>query len=243
MITGPTGSGKTTTCYTALLKINRPDINIMTIEDPIEYVIPTVRQSAINPKAGFTFASALKAALRQDPDVIMVGEVRDKETAELALRASITGHLVISTLHANEAAGAIPRLMDLGVLSTVLASGLVMVVAQRLARRLCPDCLEVYKTTEEEKEFFVANGLPAPEELARAKGCKLCHNSGFKGRIGIFEIMNVTKEIEELIIENAPRGRLEEVAVNQGMQKMLVDGLKKVAQKVTSLSEIRRIVV
>ena len=243
LITGPTGSGKTTTCYTALLKINRPDINIMTIEDPIEYVIPTVRQSAINPKAGFTFASALKAALRQDPDVIMVGEVRDKETAELALRASITGHLVISTLHANEAAGAIPRLLDLGVLSTVLASGLVMVVAQRLARRLCPDCLEVYKTTEEEKEFFVANGLPAPEELARAKGCQLCHNSGFKGRIGIFEIMNVTKEIEELIIENGPRGRLEEVAVNQGMQKMLVDGLKKVAQKVTSLSEIRRIAV
>ncbi len=243
LITGPTGSGKTTTCYTALLKINKTEINIMTIEDPIEYVIPTVRQSAVNPKAGFTFASALRAALRQDPDVIMVGEIRDKETAELALRASITGHLVISTLHANEAAGAIPRLLDMGVLPTVLASSLVMVIAQRLARRLCPDCLEEYEPTDEEKETFLANGLPVPEKLARATGCKLCHNTGYKGRVGIFEIMTITKEIEELIIQNAPRSKLEEVAISQGMHKMFVDGLEKVAKRLTSLSEIRRIAV
>ncbi len=243
LLTGPTGSGKSTTSYTALLKINRTDINIMTIEDPIEYVIPTVRQSAVNPKAGFTFASALRAALRQDPDVIMVGEIRDRETAELALRASITGHLVISTLHANEASGAIPRLLDMGVLPNVLAASLVMVIAQRLARRLCPDCLEVYEPSEEEKEIFTSNGLPAPSELAMARGCQLCHNSGYKGRIGIFELMGVSKEIEELIIEKASRSKLEEVAISQGMQKMFVDGLNKVAKKITSLSEIRRIAV
>ncbi len=243
LITGPTGSGKTTTVYTVLLKINRSEINIMAIEDPIEYVIPTVRQSAVNPKAGFTFANALRAALRQDPDVIMVGEVRDKETAELALRASITGHLVISTLHANEAAGAVPRLLDMGVLPTVLASSLVLVVAQRLVRRLCPDCIELYSPSAEEKEVFLSNGLEAPSELARTTGCDLCHNTGFKGRIGIFEIMMVSKEIEELIIGNASRSKIEEVAVSQGMEKMFVDGLRKVAQKLTSLSEIRRVAV
>ncbi len=243
LITGPTGSGKSTTSYTALLKINRTDINVLTIEDPIEYVIPTVRQSAVNPKAGFTFATALRAALRQDPDVIMVGEIRDRETAELALRASITGHLVISTLHANEASGAIPRLIDMGVLPNVLAASLVMVIAQRLARRLCPDCMETYTPSEEEKEIFVANGLPAPAELAVPRGCQLCNNTGYKGRVGIFELMSITKEIEELIIEKASRSRLEEVAVNQGMEKMFVDGLKKVARKITSLDEIRRIAV
>ncbi len=241
VVTGPTGSGKTTTVYTALLRINSSEINIMTIEDPIEYVIPTVRQSAINPKAGFTFAKALRSALRQDPDVIMVGEIRDQETAELALRASITGHLVISTLHANDAAAAIPRLLDMGVLPTVLSSGLVMIIAQRLVRRLCPDCMDLCGPTEEEKEVFESNGLEAPRELGIPVGCENCEHTGYKGRIGIFEVLCLDRKIEDLIIEKAPRSRIEAAALNQGMQRMFLDGLKKVVLKKTSFAEVKRV--
>lgn len=245
LVNGPTGSGKTTTIYTALLKIKSSENNIMTIEDPIEYAIPTIRQSAINTKAGFTFAKALRAALRQDPDIIMVGEIRDRETAELALRASITGHLVISTLHANEAAGTIPRLLDLGVLPTILASGLILVVAQRLARRLCLDCMIVREPTEEECEFFTQNGLTSPTEIGEPGGCgcENCRNTGYRGRIGIYEVMPISKEIEDLIVAKASLSKVKEVAIKQGMQRMFADGLKKVALKKTSLSELRRIAV
>ena len=157
LTTGPTGSGKTTTLYTALMMLNSPNINVMTVEDPIEYVIPTIRQTAVNPKAGLTFGNALRSAMRQDPDVILVGEIRDKETADLAMRASITGHLVLSTLHTNDAASSINRLLDLGVNNSILASALTMVVAQRLLRKLCPHCSTKVEPTEEERDIFVQN--------------------------------------------------------------------------------------
>ncbi len=170
--TGPTGSGKTTTLYSALVKINNPSINVMTIEDPIEHVVPTVRQTAINPKAGLTFGNALRSAMRQDPDVILVGEIRDQETAELALRASITGHLVLSTLHTNDTAAAINRMLDLGINTSILASTLIMVVAQRLVRKICPNCATAEPPKPEELELFVRNNLEPPADILRAVGCR-----------------------------------------------------------------------
>lgn len=242
LTTGPTGSGKTTTLYSALMTINSPNINVMTIEDPIEYVIPTIRQTAVNPKAGLTFGNALRAAMRQDPDVILVGEIRDQETAELAMRASITGHLVLSTLHTNDAASAINRLLDLGVNASLLASALTMVAAQRLARKLCPQCLTKTTPTPDEADVFILNGLEAPSELARPNGCSSCNNSGYTGRTGIYEVIHIDRAMEELIFSGALHSTIEEAAVKSGTSLLLKQALKKVHHQVTSLEEVLRVV-
>ncbi len=242
LVTGPTGSGKTTTLYSALMTINSPHINVMTVEDPIEYVIPTIRQTAVNPKAGLTFASALRSAMRQDPDVILVGEIRDQETAELAIRASITGHLVLSTLHTNDAASAINRLTDLGVNPSMLASSLSMIAAQRLLRKLCPHCAAVRFTQEEDKEIFIKNGLEPPAEMLKAVGCDICNNSGYSGRIAVYEIIMINREILELIFSGATQSAIEDAAVKSGTSLLLKQALRKIQCGITSLEEVLRVV-
>jgi type IV pilus assembly protein PilB len=242
LATGPTGSGKTTSLYSALMNISNPGINVMTIEDPIEYVIPTIRQTAVNPKAGLTFANALRAAMRQDPDVILVGEIRDQETAELAMRASITGHLVLSTLHTNDAASAINRLLDLGVSKSMLASSLTLVSAQRLLRRVCPRCASEVVPTPEQSEIFVRNELDPPAKMAKAEGCDVCSNAGYKGRLGVYEIIQVDRNMEELIFSGAIRSMIEEAAVKAGTSLLLKQGLKQVLYQATSLDEVLRVI-
>jgi len=243
LITGPTGSGKTTTLYTVLMEINTPTNNVITIEDPIEYVIPTVRQAPVNPKAGFTFATALRSALRQDPDIIMVGEIRDQETASLALRAAITGHLVLSTLHTNDAPSAIHRLLDLGIAPTILASGLVLIMAQRLVRRLCPKCKEEKAPGEMEKQVLRLHGFDEKAAFMGPKGCSECRWSGYKGRTGIYEVLEMSPEIEEMIVDLAPRSRILAKALEQGMRPLLLDGLEKASKGITSLEEVLRVAV
>ncbi|HJX35161.1 MAG TPA: GspE/PulE family protein [Desulfatiglandales bacterium] len=242
LATGPTGSGKTSTLYSALMSILTPDINVMTIEDPIEYVIPTIRQTAVNPKAGLTFATALRSAMRQDPDVILVGEIRDQETTELALRASITGHLVLSTLHTNDSASAITRLMDLGAKPNILASAITMVVAQRLLRKVCPKCLKITPIEAKEAEIFLKHDMEPPQQLARHTGCESCHNTGYTGRIGIFETLSVDRGIEELISSGAPLRAIEEKAINSGTTLMLKQALSKVSNHITTLEEVLRVI-
>ncbi len=243
LTTGPTGSGKTTTLYTALMAINSPNINCMTVEDPIEYVIPTIRQTAVNPKAGLTFENALRSAMRQDPDVILVGEIRDKSTADLAMRAALTGHLVLSTLHTNDAASAINRLLDLGVNTSILASALSMVVAQRLVRLLCPHCASKQPIEETEIEVFRQNGLAPPDEISRAAGCDRCFQSGYRGRTGVYEVIRVDRAIERLVFSGALHREIEDVAIEAGTTLMFKQALKKVAQHQTSLEEVQRVIV
>lgn len=239
--TGPTGSGKTTTLYSALMTINSSHVNSMTIEDPIEYVIPTIRQTAVNPKAGLTFGNAFRSAMRQDPDIILVGEIRDQETAELAMRASITGHLVLSTLHTNDAAAAINRLLDLGVNANIVASSLTMIVAQRLLRKICPHCSTMVPTRSEDEKAFVRNGLEPPAELPKANGCDNCHHSGYRGRTGIYEVLEVGREMEELIFNGALHSTIEDAAIRSGTSLLLKQALKKVINGETSLEEVFRV--
>lgn len=243
LTTGPTGSGKTTTLYTALMTINSPNINCMTVEDPIEYVIPTIRQTAINPKAGLTFENALRSAMRQDPDVILVGEVRDKKTADLAMRAALTGHLVLSTLHTNDAASAIHRLLDLGANTSILASSLSMIVAQRLVRLLCPHCVEKQPIKPEEVEIFKNSGLEPPSEIARSTGCENCFQSGYRGRMGVYEVIRVDRKIEKLIFAGALHRAIEDAAIEAGTSLMFKQALKKVARHQTSIEEVQRVIV
>ncbi len=243
LTTGPTGSGKTTTLYTALMAINSPSINCMTVEDPIEYVIPTIRQTAVNVKAGLTFENALRSAMRQDPDVILVGEIRDKITADLAMRAALTGHLVLSTLHTNDAASAINRLLDLGINASILASALSMIVAQRLVRLLCPNCAAREPITEEERALFVRNGMEPPTEMAKPKGCDSCFQSGYRGRAGIYEVIIVDRNIEKMIFAGALHREIEDTATAAGTVLMFRQALKKVARHLTSLEEITRVIV
>jgi type IV pilus assembly protein PilB len=243
LTTGPTGSGKTTTLYTALMAVNSPSINCMTVEDPIEYVIPTIRQTAVNTKAGLTFENALRSAMRQDPDVILVGEIRDKITADLAMRAALTGHLVLSTLHTNDAASAINRLLDLGINASILASALSMIVAQRLIRLLCPHCAVRKAPDEKEREVFIHNGMQPPAELAKPTGCDSCFHSGYRGRVGIYEVIQVDREIEKLIFSGALHREIEDAAMAAGTVLMFRQALKKVTRHVTSLEEVMRVIV
>ena len=242
IVTGPTGSGKTTTLYSALMTVNNPNINVMTVEDPIEYVIPTIRQTSVNPKADMTFGNALRSAMRQDPDIILVGEIRDRETADLALRASMTGHLVLSTLHTNDASSAINRLLDLGVNKGILASSLTMVVAQRLVRRICPNCFKSVALDPEHREIFNSKNIEPPEKVVVPVGCDSCYNSGYSGRTGIFEIITIDPDIEALIFESAHTRAIEETAVKAGTKLMFEQALKKVCNQVTSLEEVYRVV-
>jgi type IV pilus assembly protein PilB len=242
LTTGPTGSGKTTTLYCALMAVNSPSINCMTVEDPIEYHIPTIRQTAVNAKAGLTFGNALRSALRQDPDMILVGEIRDRETADLALQASLTGHLVLSTLHTNDAASAINRMLDLGVNSGVLASALTMVLAQRLLRLLCPRCALKQPISEDEARLFDALAGVAPQELARAKGCESCH-AGYRGRTAVYEVIQVDRTIAGLIFKGGLQDDIREAAVKAGSTLMYDQALKKALQLLTSLDEVSRVIV
>jgi type IV pilus assembly protein PilB len=243
LTTGPTGSGKTTTLYTALMTINSPNINCMTVEDPIEYVIPTIRQTAVNPKAGLTFENALRSAMRQDPDVILVGEIRDKKTADLAMRAALTGHLVLSTLHTNDAASAINRLLDLGANTSILASSLSMIVAQRLVRLLCPHCAVRHPIEPDEIEIFKNNGIEPPAEMAKPTGCENCFQSGYRGRTGVYEVIQVDRKIEKLIFAGALHREIEDVAIEAGTALMFKQALKKVAEHQTAIEEVMRVIV
>mgnify|MGYP001274456555 FL=1 len=246
LVTGPTGSGKTTTLYAALNKINRPDLKILTAEDPIEYQIKGINQVAVHPKIGLTFASALRAFLRQDPDVILVGEIRDLETAEIAIQASLTGHLVLSTVHTNDAPGAITRLVDMGVQPFLVASSLIASLAQRLVRRLCQNCRQPYEPTQEELEEVGIT--PAIMErygsgvLYRPVGCEHCNGSGYRGRTGIYELMIVDDEIRQMILKNVDSNSIKKYATSVGMKTLREHGAIKVARGITAPAEVLRVV-
>ena len=252
LTTGPTGSGKTTTLYTFLKKLITPDINIITIEDPIEYHLAGVTQTQADASAGYDFGNGLRSILRQDPDVILVGEIRDFETAEIAMHAALTGHLVFSTLHTNNAAGIVPRLLDLGIKANILGPAINVAMAQRLVRRLCPACATQAPLEGAEREAITAHlaSLPAPyqkPDLAQAtvwheKGCDKCNNSGFKGRIGIFEVFLVDDEAERLFLTNPAEADVRAFAARQGMLTMQQDGILKVLAGITSWAEVGRVV-
>jgi general secretion pathway protein E len=244
VITGPTGSGKTTTLATAISILNEPSRKILTIEDPVEYEIPGVNQSQIKPAIGLTFAAALRSFVRQDPDVIMVGEVRDAETAHVAVHAALTGHLVLTTLHTETAAAAVPRLLDLGIEGYLLRSTLRAVVAQRLVRQLCERC-KSSKTLAEadlaEDPRLGALGFNAGERLREPCGCERCGGTGYRGRLGVFEVLELTNDIRQLIGENTDGLKIDETAIRAGMTTMLDDGLAKCRAGLTSPAEILRV--
>ena len=243
LVTGPTGSGKTTTLYGALAKINSPDLNILTIEDPVEIPLRGVGQVQVNPKIELTFASGLRSFLRQDPDVIMVGEIRDLETAEIAIQASLTGHLVLSTVHTNDAAGAITRLVDMGVQPFLVASSLVGVLAQRLVRVLCPDCRTPYVPTPEERVQVglsddILRRAGNPREVYKAQGCPACQGTGYQGRTGIYELMLVDDDIRTLILKSVDSSAIKRAAVGRGMVTLMQHGAYKVARGITTAAEV-----
>lgn len=241
--TGPTGSGKTTTLYAILNTINKPGSKIITVEDPVEYRLQDITQTQVNNEEGYTFANALRSIVRQDPDIILVGEVRDKETAEIAVDAALTGHLVLSTLHTNDAAGAIPRLAELGAQPKLFSDALRLIIAQRLVRRLCPKCRESYSLTSEELEKIkTITPTALPKTLYRAKGCNECNGTGYSGRIGIFELLRITPEIKVKINADAGASEIKELAVSQGMKTLAQDGLARVIEGITSLDELFRAV-
>ncbi|MDR7402474.1 MAG: type IV-A pilus assembly ATPase PilB [Armatimonadota bacterium] len=243
LVSGPTGSGKTTTLYSTLHKINTLDKNILTIEDPVEYQLPRVNQVHVNPKAGLTFASGLRSFLRQDPDIIMVGEIRDRETAEIAIQASLTGHLVLSTIHTNDAPSATTRLIDMGIEPFLVSSSLIGVLAQRLARTICAHCKEAYTPPVEALHRL---GL-RPEEgeeivFYRGRGCDRCKGTGYKGRTGIFELMVMSEAIRELVLKGASAAQIRDQAVAEGMKTLAEDGILKVLEGVTTVDELLRVV-
>ncbi len=241
LVTGPTGSGKTTTLYACLNKIYSVTKNIITIEDPVEYQLKGIGQIQVAPKIGLTFANGLRSILRQDPDVIMVGEIRDLETAEIAIQASLTGHLVLSTLHTNDAPSAITRLLDMGIEPYLLASSISGVIAQRLVRRVCPHCMESYRPSQSEIYYFREITSEIPESLARGIGCSLCKGSGYMGRTGLFEILIIDNEIRQLITAKADSQTIKDRAIKKGMKTLRVDGLRKVLKGITSLEEVLRV--
>lgn len=261
MVTGPTGSGKTTTLYTVLNILNKPEVNISTVEDPIEYRMPRINQSQVNPKIGFTFAGGLRSLLRQDPNIIMVGEIRDNETAEIAANAAMTGHLVLSTLHTNDAVTALPRLGEMGVPSFLIASTTNILMAQRLVRKICLHCIQSYTLTKAavedlnkqfnvefilgtlEREGAIVSAKAPIESLLfyRGKGCKQCNHEGYKGRIGIYEILEVTHDIADLILNKGTTEDLRRAAQKQGMLTMAEDGFVKAKYGITTIEEVLRV--
>ena len=245
LVTGPTGSGKSTTLYATLNIVSRPEINVITVEDPVEYRLANINQVQVNPKAGLTFASALRSILRSDPDVVLLGEIRDHETAQISIEAALTGHLVLSTLHTNDAPSAIVRLTEMGIEPFLVGSAVDAVLAQRLARRLCDRCKEPYEATEEE---IMAARFPLPENgelptIYRPAGCASCSRTGYKGRMALHEVMTVTEEIERLAVKRASSFEITEVAHAQGMTSLRHDGWQKVLQGLTSIEEVLRIVI
>jgi type IV pilus assembly protein PilB len=240
LATGPTGSGKSTTLYAALQQVNTTDKNIITIEDPVEYQVEGITQIQVNPKAGLTFAAGLRSMMRADPDIIMVGEIRDTETATIAVESALTGHLVLSTLHTNDAPTAITRLLEMGIEPFLVASAIDCVVAQRLARTLCPTCKKRILVSADQLR---ASGFHSQFDLEayEPSGCGRCGNSGYKGRIGLFEVMTISDDIRKLILDRAPADQIARVAVTEGMRRLREDGLEKVRLGRTSIAEVARV--
>jgi type IV pilus assembly protein PilB len=245
LITGPTGSGKTTTLYGALNILNDPDRNVITVEDPVEYRLHGLGQCQVNAKVGMTFGAALRSILRQDPDIVMIGEIRDQETALIAIESALTGHLVLSTLHTNDAAASMTRLTEMGVEPFLSSSAVDCIVAQRLARKLCRECREAYQPSVEALETagFPFDAAKGPPTLYRAHGCKRCNQTGYRGRLGIYEVMRVTESIERLVVDRVTSDELKRQAIAEGMDPLRMDGFKKVLQGVTSIEEIMRVIV
>jgi type IV pilus assembly protein PilB len=247
LVTGPTGSGKSTTLYAALAEINRPEINVITVEDPVEYRLHGLNQVQINPRAGLTFASALRSILRADPDVIMVGEIRDVETAKISIESALTGHFVLSTLHTNDAPSALTRLNEMGVEPFLTGAAVTAVLAQRLARKLCPNCCEMYVPSREElldarfspEQIAAADGI----SLYRKRGCPRCGQTGYKGRIGIYQLMEMSEDLSHLSSKHASRDEIERAAFEVGMRSLWDDGLAKAVSGLTSIEELARVLV
>jgi type IV pilus assembly protein PilB len=249
LVTGPTGSGKSTTLYSILNKLNTGQSNIITIEDPVEYELAGVNQCGVNVRAGMTFGSGLRAMLRQDPDIIMVGEMRDRETATIAMEAALTGHLVLTTLHTNDAPSAISRLIDMDVEPFLIASSLVGVLAQRLVRVICPNCKETYRTP---RETLLRLGLPLPEGVAqdphgeltlfKGAGCDKCKNTGYRGRTGVHELMIMADDVRDKTLERCPSHIIRQLAVQNGMKTLQMDAVSKILMGITSVDEVLRVI-
>lgn len=242
LITGPTGSGKSATLYATLNRLNKESVNIITIEDPVEYQLQGINQLQVNPNVGMTFAKGLRAILRQDPNIIMVGEIRDTETAEIAIRASLTGHLVLSTLHTNDAIGTITRLSDMGIEPFLIASSISGIVSQRLIRKVCRDCRQVHPPTERERDIFAKRGMKT-DRVVRGSGCGTCNGTGYKGRIAIHEIFVLDEDIRKMIMNDKPISAIREHAIRQGMVFLIDDGLLKVKQGLTTTEEVLRVAI
>jgi type IV pilus assembly protein PilB len=242
LVTGPTGSGKTNTLYSAIAQLNKPNTNIMTAEDPVEFNLPGINQVQISDQVGLTFAAALRSFLRQDPNIILVGEIRDVETAEISIKASLTGHLVLSTLHTNEAPSTISRLLNMGIEPFLVATSVQLICAQRLVRRICAACKEEIKPPSETAllELGFAPDRISGVKVYRGAGCKVCNGSGYKGRVGLFEVMEMTCDLKEAIIVNANMVELKKIAIADGMITLRQSGLSKVHEGVTTLEEVVR---
>jgi type IV pilus assembly protein PilB len=235
LVTGPTGSGKTTTLYTVLNEINNIYRNIVTIEDPVEYVLEGINQAQVNDKAGITFINFLRSVLRQDPDVIMIGEIRDSQTAEIAVQAAVTGHLVLSTIHTNSAPGAVTRLINMGIAPYMVASSVIGVVAQRLVRRICASCKQKHLPDSSETAF---SGIGHDSILFSGKGCEVCSFTGYKDRIALYEVMKMTPPLQNIILKNASTEEIRAVAVREGMTTLKADGLRKAVNGLSTIKEI-----
>lgn len=242
LVTGPTGSGKTTTLYSALQILNKNDVNIMTVEDPVEYQFPGIRQVQVNIKAGLSFATALRSFLRQDPNIIMVGEIRDRETAEIAVQAALTGHLVLSTLHTNDSASAFTRLIDMDVEPFLVSSSILGILAQRLIRKICEKCKETYTPTEEAlKNLGIEDRIGQNLQFNRGRGCKLCNQSGYKGRVGIYELLKVTPKIQELVLRRVSADDIRAQAIKEGLKTLRDSAIEKLLLGLTTPEEVVRV--
>ncbi len=241
LVSGPTGSGKTTTLYAFLNELNSSDVNIVTVEDPVEIKMEGVNQVQVHADIDLTFANALRSILRQDPNIIMIGEIRDTETAEIAIRAALTGHLVLSTIHTNSAIKSIVRLLDMKIEPFLISSSLSGVISQRLVRRLCPECSVEADLTEREKEIFTKYKIPEPDKIKRAKGCPSCNFKGYAGRLGLFEILPISRKLEDLISLNASMNEIESQALKEGLKPLIVSGLEAIKKGQTTLEEVLKV--
>ena len=241
LVTGPTGSGKTTTLYSLLNHVSTEQVNIMTLEDPVEYPFPLIRQTSVSEMAGMDFSNGIKSLMRQDPDIILVGEIRDEETAEMAFRAAMTGHQVYSTLHTNSAIGALPRLRDIGIISEIMAGNIIGIIAQRLVRKLCKYCKESYTPDRYEMGLLNYSQGTKPEKIFKAKGCKACDNTGYKGRMALLEILKMNSELDDLLVQGATAKEIKAEANKQGFLTLADDGVRHVIAGITSIKEISRV--
>jgi general secretion pathway protein E/type IV pilus assembly protein PilB len=242
LVTGPTGSGKTTTLYSVLNHLNAEGIHIMTLEDPVEYPLPLIRQTSVGDNAKLNFANGIRSMMRQDPDVILIGEVRDAETAEMAFRAAMTGHQVFTTLHTNSAVGAVPRLLDIGILPDIMAGNMIGIIAQRLIRQLCPHCKTPYLADADEMALLGKAAGADPLPLFRPDGCERCDFQGYRGRIAIMEVLRIDHDLDELIARRATTHEIRQLATRNGFRSLADDGLRRVLEGTTSLEEVARVV-